>query len=71
MDSEEFLEEQRKELWRIKTRIIWLLIAAVVFVVQSILALIIRPPTNILPVTLGGLPCRRCRRVYTWFPTAC
>ena len=53
MDSEEYLAEQWKELWRIKTRIIGLLIAAVTFVVLTILALIINPPTNILPVTLG------------------
>ena len=41
MDSEEYLAEQWKELWRIKNRIILLLIAAVTFVVLTVLALII------------------------------
>ena len=42
MDREEYLAKQRKELWRIKNRIILLLIAAVTFVVLTVLALIIR-----------------------------
>ncbi len=55
MDREKYLAEERKDLQRIKTRIIWLLISAATFVVLTILTQIMRPHTNILPVTLWGL----------------